>query len=53
MIQDKLTQIWVKITGRKVDIDKDSWINGIIGDEDVIDSKLFGDGKEHKVVAEV
>ena len=41
MIQDKLTQIWVKITGRKVDIEKDSWINGIIGDEDVIDSKFF------------
>lgn len=41
MIQDKLTQIWVKLTGKKVDIYKDSWINGIIGDEDIIDSKFF------------
>lgn len=41
MIQDKLTQFWVKLTGRKVDITKDFWVSGIIGDEDKIDNIFF------------
>lgn len=41
MIQDKITQVWVKLTGRKIKPDAYSWLNGIIGDQDIISDKYF------------
>jgi hypothetical protein len=40
-VQDKITQIWVKITGRKINPSTDKWLMGPIGDEDIIKDKFF------------
>ena len=41
MIQDKITQYWVKITGRKINSESDKWLIGPIGDEDIIGDKFI------------
>lgn len=41
MIQDKITQVWVKITGRKITPQDEAWLIGPIGDEDVIKDKFI------------
>lgn len=40
-LQDKITQIWVKITGKEINPTHDQWLMGPIGDEDVIKDKFF------------
>lgn len=39
-IQDILTQIWVKTTGRKLDINQHQWLIGPIGDTDIIKNQF-------------
>ncbi|WP_348812263.1 hypothetical protein [Flavobacterium maritimum] len=41
MIQDKITQYWVKTTGRKINPETDKWLIGPIGDEDIIGDKFI------------
>lgn len=41
MIQDKITQYWVKTTGRKINPETDGWLIGPIGDEDIIGDKFI------------
>ncbi len=41
MIQDKITQYWVKTTGRKINPVTEEWLIGPIGDEDIIDGKFI------------
>lgn len=41
MIQDKVTQYWVKFTGKKIDIETEKWLIGPIGDEDIIENKFI------------
>ncbi|MFV8348023.1 hypothetical protein [Flavobacterium sp. ZB4P13] len=41
MIQDKITQYWVKTTGRKINPVTEEWIIGPIGDEDIIGDKFI------------
>lgn len=41
MIQDKITQYWVKTTGRKISPESDRWLIGPIGDEDIIGDKFI------------
>lgn len=38
---DKTTQLWVKLTGRKIEPRKHSWLIGPIGDSDVIGDKFI------------
>ncbi len=40
-IQDKITQIWVKTTGRKIDPEEYYWLIGPIGAKDIIKDKFF------------
>lgn len=40
-LQDFVTQVWVKITGRKFDPIKDVWLIGPIGDTDIIKDKFI------------
>lgn len=40
-IQDKITQIWVKTTGRKIDPNEFPWLIGPIGHTDIIKDKFF------------
>lgn len=47
MIQDKITQYWVKATGRKINSVTEKWLIGPIGDEDIIGDKFI-----QKLVAE-
>jgi hypothetical protein len=46
MIQDKITQIWVKITGRKINLQNEQWLIGPIGNEDIIKDKFIEKLKE-------
>lgn len=41
MIQDKITQIWVKTTGRKISPQNEQWLIGPIGDKDIIKDKFI------------
>lgn len=41
MIQDKITQYWVKTTGRKINPETEEWLIGPIGDEDIIGDKFI------------
>jgi hypothetical protein len=41
MIQDKITQYWVKTTGRKINPVTEEWLIGPIGDEDIIGDKFI------------
>ena len=41
MIQDKITQYWVKATGRKINPQTHKWLIGPIGNEDVIGNKFI------------
>lgn len=41
MIQDKITQYWVKTTGRKINPVTEEWLIGPIGDEDFISDKFI------------
>lgn len=43
MIQDKITQLWVKLTGRRIDAFEDSWLTGPIGNESKIDDEYLTD----------
>lgn len=38
---DKTTQYWVKITGQKIDPNRESWLIGPIGDTDLIGEKFI------------
>lgn len=38
---DKTTQLWVKISGRKIDPNKENWLIGPIGDTDLIGEKFI------------
>lgn len=40
-VQDKMTQVWVKLTGRRIDPETYNWLIGPIGDEDIIKDKFF------------
>lgn len=40
-IQDKITQIWVKATGRRINPEEHSWLIGPIGNTDIIKDKFF------------
>lgn len=48
MIQDTITQLWVKITGRKIEIENYPWLGGIVGDVDIIDDKYFTQLAQHE-----
>ncbi|MDM1514778.1 hypothetical protein HX055_18890, partial [Myroides odoratimimus] len=37
MLQDWVTQLWVKLFGRRIDITQMPWIEGVIGDRKIID----------------
>lgn len=37
MLQDLITQLWVKSTGQRIDIAKTPWIEGVVGDRAIID----------------
>jgi len=39
--QDKITQFWVKVTGRRIDPEEFDWLIGPIGDEDIIKDKFI------------
>jgi hypothetical protein len=41
MIQDKITQYWVKTTGRKINPETDEWLIGPIGDEEIIGDQFI------------
>jgi hypothetical protein len=41
MIQDKITQYWVKATGRKINPENDKWLIGPIGNENIIDNTFI------------
>lgn len=41
MIQDIITQYWVKSTGRKINPETENWLIGPIGDEDIISNKFI------------
>lgn len=41
MIQDKITQYWVKTTGRKINPESDKWLMGPTGDEDIIGNQFI------------
>lgn len=41
MIQDKITQYWVKTTGRKINTESDKWLMGPTGDEDIIGNQFI------------
>ena len=40
-ILDKSTQLWVKLTGRRIDPDQNEWLVGPIGDPDLIGDKFI------------
>ena len=40
-LQDKITQLWVKVTGRRIDPEEFDWLIGPIGDEDIIKDKFI------------
>lgn len=40
-LQDWITQLWVKLTGRKFDPKEDTWLTGPIGDTDLIKDKFI------------
>ncbi len=42
-IQDNITQIWVKATGKRIDPDEYKWLLGPIGDTDIIKDKFIYD----------
>ena len=42
-LQDWITQVWVKITGRRFDPDKEAWLTGPIGDTRLIKDKFIQD----------
>ena len=42
-LQDWITQIWVKLKGRKFNPDEDTWLIGPIGDTDIIKDKFIYD----------
>jgi hypothetical protein len=42
-LQDRITQTWVKITGRTFNPEEDKWLTGPIGDTEVIEDKFIKD----------
>ncbi len=40
-IQDKITQLWVKTTGKRIDPNKFQWLIGPVGHTDIIKDKFF------------
>jgi hypothetical protein len=40
-IVDRATQLWVRLTGRRVRLDDHAWLDGPVGDPDVIGEKFF------------
>lgn len=40
-LSDRLTQTWVRVTGRRVDLCADEWLRGPVGDVDVIGQEYF------------
>ncbi len=40
-LQDKITQIWVKTTGRKINPEEFEWLIGPVGNTDIIKDKFF------------
>lgn len=40
-LQDWITQVWVKLTGRKFNPEKENWLVGPIGDTDIIKDKFI------------
>jgi hypothetical protein len=40
-VQDWITQVWVKLTGRKFNPEKDAWLIGPMGDTDIIKDKFI------------
>jgi hypothetical protein len=40
-LQDQITQVWVKATGRRFDPEKDYWLLGPIGDTEIIKDKFI------------
>ena len=51
-LQDWITQQWVKVTGRRIDITQNQWLEGPIGRADLIDDTFIEDltRKENLVV---
>lgn len=41
VIQDKITQVWVKVTGRKIKPSDHEWLIGPVGGEDIIKDKFI------------
>ncbi|MDM1398849.1 hypothetical protein HX049_17030 [Myroides odoratimimus] len=41
MLQDRITQLWVKLFGRRIDIAQMPWIEGVIGDRKIIDKSYI------------
>jgi hypothetical protein len=42
-LADWITQRWVQLTGRLVNLDQDEWLNGPIGNTDMIGESYFGE----------
>lgn len=42
-LQDWITQVWVKLTGRRIDPEHESWLTGPIGDTRLISDKFIAD----------
>lgn len=42
-LQDWITQLWVKATGKRIDPERDHWLIGPIGDTDLIRDKFIHD----------
>jgi hypothetical protein len=42
-LQDRITQVWVKVTGKRFDIEKESWLIGPIGNTEIINDKFIQD----------
>ena len=42
-LQDWITQVWVKVTGKRFDIEKENWLIGPIGNTEIINDKFIQD----------
>ena len=42
-LQDWITQVWVKVTGKRFDIENESWLIGPIGNTEIINDKFIQD----------
>lgn len=41
MLQDTITQVWVKIFGKKISPEKDNWLTGPVGHKDLIGDRFI------------